>query len=191
MTELINKVTENSKIENELLYVPVERKNFVGIGKMVFEKNKEWNIPHLHFMVDETVSGNFEATLLEFGLVSWSETEEAVIKSLVRQTHVHILMVMDKSGFDGLIKNVDDHVMDDYWRHYRKIEFTMARSGKDLSHKLDNQIVRAIKEMLSEDTKNIIREIAMDNAEKLVAIIDKIYTLTPYSFTYNEIKDAA
>jgi len=184
-------MANTDKKENSLLCVPVEDKNFIGIGKMVFEKNKEWNIPHLHFLVDKTASGNFEATLLEFGLISWSETEEAAIKSLVRQTHSHILMVIEKSGFDGLIRNVDDHVMDDYWRLYRKIEFTMARSGKDLSHKLDNQIVRAIKEMLMEDTKNIIREIAKDNAEKLVAIIDKIYTLNPSTFTYNKIKGAA
>jgi VIT1/CCC1 family predicted Fe2+/Mn2+ transporter len=142
-------------------------------------------------MVDETISGNFEATLLEFGLISWAEDENTAIKSLIKQTHSHILMVIERHSFDGLIKGVDDHVMDDYWRHYRKIEFFLARSGRDLSHKLDSQIVQAIKEMLSEETKNIIREIAKDNAEKLVEFIDKIYTLNPSIFTYNEIKDAA
>jgi len=177
--------------KTETSFVPVNQKNFIGIGKVGFETNKEWNIPNLHFMVDKTASGNFEATLLEFGLISWSETEESAIKSLVRQAHSHILTVTEKSGFDELIKSVDDHVMDDYWRLYRKIEFSLARNGKDLSHKLDNQIVQAIKEMLSEETKNTIREIAKDDAEKLVAIIDKIYTLNPSTFTYNEIKEAA
>jgi hypothetical protein len=179
------------KKENETLFVPVDQKKFVGIGKMGFESNKEWNIPNLHFMVDMTTSGNFEATLLEFGLISWAETEEAAIKSLARQTHSHILMVIEKKGFDGLIRAVDDHVMDDFWKNYRKIEFSFARNGRDLSHKLDSQTVQAIKEMLSEETKNIIREIANTNAEKIVEIIDKIYTLNPSTFTYNEIREAA
>jgi len=118
---------EKTLDKTETSFVPVDQKKFVGIGKMGFETNKEWNIPSLHFMVDKTISGNYEATLLEFGLISWSETEEAAIKSLVRQTHSHILTVTEKAGFDELIKSVDDHVMDDYWRFYRKIEFSLAR----------------------------------------------------------------
>ena len=177
--------------KNETSFVPVDQKNFVGIGKMGFESNKEWNIPNLHFMIDETTSGNYEATLLEFGLISWSETKEAVIKSLARQTHSHILAVIDKNGFDGLIKAVDDHVMDDFWRSYRKIEFSLARNGRDLSHNLDSQIVQAIKEMLSEETKKTIREIANVNAEKIVEVFDKIYSLNLSTFTYNEIMEAA
>jgi len=191
MADKNNFLNKTEETKEGTSFVPVSNKNFVGIGKMAFEKNKEWNIPHLHFMVDKTSSGNYEATLLEFGLISWSESEETAIKSLIRQTHSHILMVIEKSGFDGLIKGVDEHVMDDYWREYRKIEFTMARSGNDLSNNMDKQIIQAIKEMLSEDTKNIIKEIAKDSAEKLVAIIDKIYTLNTSNITYNEIKAAA
>jgi hypothetical protein len=119
--------------------VPVDRKDFIGIGKIVFNSNAEWNIPHLHFIVDKTTSGNYEATSLEFGLVSWSELEREAITSLVKQTYFYILSVMEKSGFDQFIKEVDNHVMDDYRRHYRKIEFSLARHGKDLSH--DEQII--------------------------------------------------
>jgi len=169
----------------------VSDKNFIGIGKMVFEKNAEWNIPHLHFMVDNTKAGNYEATLLEFGLVSWSENQGEAIKNLAKQTHSHILTVMEKAGFDEFIREVDDHVMDDYWRQYRKFEFTMARSGRDLSHKMDRQLVQAIKEKLSEETKKIIMELAKYNAEKLAAYIDKIYALNATTFTYNELKEAA
>jgi len=142
-------------------------------------------------MIDKTASGHFEATLLEFGLISWAETEEAAIKKLARQTHSHILSVIGKNGFNGLIKAVDDHVMDDFWKNYRKIEFSLARNGRDLSHKLDNQIVQAIKEMFSEETKNMIREIANSNAEKIVEIFDEYYSLNPSTFTYNEIREAA
>jgi hypothetical protein len=110
------------------------RGEVAGIGKMVFKTKAEWNIPHLHFMADKTIAGNFEAALLEFGLVSWSETKDEAIKSLVKQTYSHILAVIERSGFDQFIREVDDQVMDGYWRHYRKIEFYLARDGKDLSH---------------------------------------------------------
>ncbi|GHV80507.1 hypothetical protein AGMMS49944_22980 [Spirochaetia bacterium] len=176
---------------NESISVQVNGKNFVGIGKMVFDSNADWNIPHLHFMVDKTTPGNFEATLLEFGLVSWSETQDGAITSLVKQTHSHILAVMKGEGFDRFIRTVDDHVMDGFWRNYRKIEFTLAREGRDLSHEMDSRLVRAIKAMLSEETKNFIREIAKDNAERVVAEIDRILSLTPSTLTYTEIKAAA
>ena len=132
--------------------VPVENKNFVGIGKITFDSNAEWNIPHLHFMVDVTASGNYEATLLEFGLVSWSESLNDAIKSLVKQTYTHILSVLERAGFEQFIREVDDQVMDGYWRCYRKIEFSLAREGRDLSHEMDSRFVRAIKAMLSEKT---------------------------------------
>ena len=171
--------------------VSVDDKDFVGIGKIVLESNAEWNIPHLHFMVNKTTSGNFEAVLLEFGLVSWSETINDSIKSLVKQTHSHILSAMERVGFDQFIQEVDDHVMDGYWRYYRKIEFSLARNGRDLSHEMDSKLVRAIKAMLSEETKKYIREIALDKAEKIVDEIGKILFLTPSTLTYTNIKEAA
>jgi hypothetical protein len=171
--------------------VPVGQKDFIGIGKIVFDSNAEWNIPHLHFMVDKTASGNYEATLLEFGLVSWSESDDEAIKSLIKQTHFYILSVMEKSGFDQFIKEADNHVMDDYWRHYRKIEFSLARYGRDLSHKMDSILVRAIKNMLSEETMKIIRETAKNNAEEVMREVKKILSLTPSTLTYTEVKEAA
>jgi hypothetical protein len=175
----------------ETITVPVDNKNFVGIGKMTFDSNAEWNIPHLHFMVDKTASGNYEATLLEFGLVSWSESLNDAIKSLVKQTHTHILSVLDRTGFEQFIKEVDDQVMDGYWRCYRKIEFSLARDGRDLSHEMDSRFVRAIKAMLSEETMNSIREIAKSNAEIIVTEVEKILSLTPSTLIYNDIKDVA
>jgi hypothetical protein len=175
----------------EPMPVTVDHKTFIGIGKMVFDSNADWNIPHLHFMVDKTQSGNYEATLLEFGLVSWSETPDGAIKSLVKQSHSHILTVMEKAGFDQFIREVNDQVMSGYWKHYRKIEFSLARNGRDLSHAMDSRLVRAIKTMLSEETKRFIREIARDNAEKIVEEFDKILSLTPSVLTYTEIEEAA
>jgi len=141
-------------------------------------------------MVDRTTSGNYEATLLEFGFVSWAENKNEVIKSLVLQTQTYILNVMEKSGFDEFIREVDSNLMDSYWKYYRKIEFTLAKSGRDLSHEMDRHIVQAIIEMVSEETKNLIEKIAKDNVERLKSEIDRIYKLNP-SITYNEIKAAA
>jgi hypothetical protein len=99
--------TEEAAMEQTVL---VDQKDFIGIGKIVFDSNAKWNIPHLHFMVDKTASGNYEATSLEFGLVSWSELEKEAITSLVKQTYFYILSVMEKSSFDQFIKEVDNHV---------------------------------------------------------------------------------
>jgi hypothetical protein len=41
--------------------VRVENRNFVAIGKMIFNSNSRWKIPHLHFMVQEAADGKFEA----------------------------------------------------------------------------------------------------------------------------------
>ena len=171
--------------------VPVDAKHFVGIGKIVFDTNAEWNIPHLHFMVDKTASGNFEATLLEFGLVAWSETQNGAIQSLAKQTHTHILSVLERTGFDHFIREVNDHVMDGYWKNYRTIEFSLARIGKDLSHKLDRQLMQTIRNMISEETKNAIRERAGDNAEDIISTMDKVLALMPPYLTYTEIEAAA
>ena len=176
-------------MNDELQSVPVDEKDFVGVGKMTFESNAEWNIPHLHFMVDKTASGNYESTLLEFCLVSWSENLNDSIKSLVRQTYSHILSVMERAGFEQFVKEADNHVRDGYWRHYRKIGFSLARNGMDLSHYIDSQFVRALKIMISEETKNLILKIARDNVEKFGDEYEKIPSLL--SFNYRKIKAAA
>ena len=172
------KLGDTLRMSNESQSVPVDNRNFVGIGKLAFDSNAEWNIPHLHFMVDKTASGNYEATLLEFGLVSWSEQLNDAIKSLVKQTYSHIRSVMEREGFDQFIREVDDHVMDGYWRNYRKIEFSLARNGMDLSHDIDSQFERALKSMISDETKSFILEIARDNAEKIIEEYDRIPSLT-------------
>jgi hypothetical protein len=129
-------------MNNESKRVSVASKNFIGIGKMAFESSAEWNIPILHFMVDKTTDGNYEATLLEFGLVSWSENQDDAIRSLLKQTHSHILSVLDRTGFDQFINEVYNNAMDEYWKQYRKIDFSLARVGKDLSRQMDNQSMR-------------------------------------------------
>jgi hypothetical protein len=176
-------------MNNESTSVPVDNKNFVGIGKLIFDSDAEWNIPILHFMVDKTASGNYEATLLEFGLVSWSENLNGAIRSLVKQTHSHIFTVLLRTGFDQFIKDVDNYVMDEYWRQYRKMDFSLAREGKDLSHQMDNVSIKEMKAIISEERKNFLLELAKDNAENMVDEFEKMPSLSGYAF--EEIKDAA
>ena len=172
-------------------FVDVNDKDFIGIGKMVFDSNAEWNIPHLHYMVDKTSSGSYEATLLEFGLVSWAADKNDSIMSLVRQTHAHILSIIERNGFEDFIKIVDDHVMDDYWRQYRKFDFILAKDGRDLSHELDSQLMRAIKKMLEEETMISIKKIADGNADKIINEYKKRNSLSPSTLTFNELQEAA
>jgi len=174
---------------SESASVPVDGKNFVGIGKMAFDSNAEWNIPHLHFMVDKTGVGNYEATLLEFGLVSWSESLDGAVRSLLRQTHSHILTVLDRDGFDRFIDEVDSHVMDGYWKRYRMIDFGLARTGKGLSRQMDGRSMREMKAVLSEERKNFLLKIAGDNAENIIDELDKIPSLS--GFAFEEIREAA
>ena len=171
--------------------VPVDGKNFIGVGKMAFASNADWNIPHLHFMVDKTTSGNYEATLLEFGLVSWAEKATDSIVDLAKQTYFYILSVIEKAGFDQLIEDVDDCVMEEYWRQYRKIEFSLARVGKDLSHDIDAQLMRAIKGMISEETKKFISDMGQDNAERIIAEYDRRSSITSPTLNYTKLGEAA
>ena len=174
---------------NEAKSVPVDDKNFVGIGKIIFDSNAEWNIPVLHFMVDKTASGNYEATLLEFGLVSWAEKQNDAIQSLVKQTHSHILHVLQKSEFNQFIDSVNNNVMDEYWKHYRKIDFTLASIGKDLRHQMDTQASREMKAIISEERKNFIQKLIKDNNETIVNELNKLPSLS--GFVFEEIKGAA
>jgi transcriptional regulator of NAD metabolism len=142
-------------------------------------------------MVDKTSSGYFEATLLEFGLVSWAETQEEVIKRLTKLTHFHILSVMEKNDFDQFIHTVDENAMDNYWRNYRRIEFSLAKTGKDLSHDMDSRLIHAVKSMLTEETNKMIEALAKNNAEEIVAEVKRMMTLSSASLTYAEIGMAA
>ena len=116
----------------------MENKQFVAIGKMMIDSlNTEWNIPHLHFIVNQTPSGLFEATNIELILDSSGNTIEEAVKSLSGLTIHYITTVMEKGcGYDEFIAKANSLAMEEYWREYRNIEFTLARKGKDLSHEI-------------------------------------------------------
>jgi hypothetical protein len=62
--------------------------------------------------------------------------------------------------------------MEEYWREYRNIEFSLARNRKDLSHEIANKINAAIKNMLAEEITHQIREVAADVVKTIITNIN-------------------
>jgi hypothetical protein len=172
--------------------VSVDDKNFVGIGKMTFDTNNvEWNIPHLHFLVDKSPLGDFEATLLEFGLVSSGATQEESIEGLASQTRDYIVSVTEKSSYQQFIDDVNTCVMENYWRQYRCIEFSLARKGNDLSHEMGRDVIRAVKSIMSEKMKDVLNSLVQEQAAEIVDMVKKILSVTPTDIQYSIINEAA
>jgi adenosine/AMP kinase len=162
--------------------IPVEQKNFVGIGKIIFETpGYPWNIPHTHFIVNKTPSGMFEATNLELILDSIDDSAEEAAKTLARLTANHVMEIMlRRRGHDELTEIMDTNVMEDYWREYRKIEVELSKTKSDLSHNMDRLWVNALKETLDENIKKIIFGIAKKEAE---AVYDALRGKLPEAAT--------
>jgi hypothetical protein len=149
-------------------------KHFVAIGKMTIDNlNTEWNIPDLHFIVNKTPSGLFEATNIEFILDSDGNTIEEAIEGLTGLTIHYITAAMEKGrGYDEFIDKVNSLAMEDYWREYRNIEFSLARNRKDLSHDIAGKVNATIKNMLAEEITQQIREVAAGVAKTIISNIN-------------------
>jgi hypothetical protein len=176
------------------IHVPVGNREFVGIGKMFFNiPDVSWNIPHLHFLVDSQGPGYYEATCLEFGLVTSGKTPEESIEGLAILTHSHIMAVMESGDrYDQFVTLVDNYAMEDYWRKYRVIEFSLARQGKDLSHNIDKQIERAVRSLISAKRDKALDELARAQASDLIAEVKRIvYLAEVFDFEYTPLGGAA
>jgi hypothetical protein len=171
----------------------MENRHFVAIGKIAFETpGFSWNIPHTHFIVNKTVSGLFEATNLELVLDSVGDSVQEAAQTLARLTAHYVMEIMMKRrGHDELGEVMDTGVMEDYWREYRKIEVELSRTKKDISHNLDRHWVRAIKETMDENLREIIYEKAKQEAEAVYAALrDKIPDGITLSVEYKTIEAA-
>jgi len=152
----------------------MDNKRFVAIGKMTIDNlSAEWNIPDLHFIVNKTPSGLFEATNIEFILDAAGNTIEESIEGLSGLTIHYITAAMNKGrGYDEFIDKVNSLAMEEYWREYRNIEFLLARNRKDLSHDIANKINAAIKNMLAEEIKQQIKNVAADVIKTFITNIN-------------------
>jgi len=151
-----------------------DNKHFVAIGKMTIDNlSTEWNIPDLHFIVNKTPSGLLEATNIEFILDAAGNTIEEAIEGLTGLTIHYITSVMEKGrGYDEFIDKVNSLAMEEYWREYRNIEFSLARKRKDLSHDIANKINAAIKNMLAEEITQQIRDVATGVVKTIISNIN-------------------
>jgi len=152
----------------------MDNKHFIAIGKMTIDNlSTEWNIPDLHFIVNKTPSGLLEATNIEFILDSAGNTIEESIEGLIGLTIHYITSAMEKGrGYDEFIDKVNSLAMEEYWREYRNIEFSLARKRKDLSHDIANKINAAIKNMLAEEITQQIRDVAAGAAKIIISNIN-------------------
>jgi hypothetical protein len=169
-----------------------ENKDFVGIGKVMIDTNSvPWNIPHLHFLVDSMVN-HFEATCLEFGLISCGSAPEESAERLVEQILFHIHTVMYKGGGYGEFKDMaQNNFMNDYWNAYRYIEFCLAQEKRDLSHDIEGRITRAIQDMFDKKVKDLIATKAQEAADEAIREYEKMSAFKVSAVTYVSLKEAA
>ncbi|MDR1317659.1 MAG: hypothetical protein LBK13_12380 [Spirochaetales bacterium] len=173
--------------------VSVEKKKFIGIGKLMFRNTSDvtWHIPHLHFLVDNPQSGYYESTCLEFGLVSSGVTPEEAIERLVMQTRFFIDSVMEKDNYEQFISTVDNFAMCGYWRAYRKIEFSLAETGKDLSSSIDKQIETAVRSIIKKKIDRALDELANAHAREIIAEAKRMVQLSSsFDFQYTSLEAA-
>jgi hypothetical protein len=173
--------------------VSVADKKFVGIGKFLFDTiNIEWNIPHLHFLINETANDNFEATNLEFGLVASGDNAKTAMQRLAGLALFHITSVMTEgNGYREFIDAANGRSMDDYWRAYRVIDFSLGEKGEDLSHQIEKRITRAIQEMFNKQVKDAIIQKAEKRADEIIKAYEELTAVKLVTVQYIDLKDVA
>ena len=123
----------------------VEHLNFVAIGKMSFSVKEDWSIPHLHYMINKIDNEHYEAICIETRtFASASSLEDAakkIVLNIVEDINKNIKCPQD---LDKIIENIDTHFMDGYWKEYRKINFNLAKIGKDINTEMQKRIKEEI-----------------------------------------------
>jgi len=169
-----------------------EKRDIVGIGKMMIDtKSVSWNIPHLHFLVSRN-SSYFEATCLEFGLISTGNTQEESAEHLIEHTIYHIGAVINNGrGFEELKEVALNEFMNGYWGAYRHIEFCLAETKQDLSHEIESRITRALQELFDKKVKEIITSMVKTAADEAIREYEKMSAFKINSVRYRSLEAAA
>ena len=133
---------------NSIDVLSVKGLDFKAIGKIVFSTGeKTWNIPHLHYIINKARDGVYEAVCIELREFASGNT----IAEVVENMGLHLLNYLNSNikksdDIDQLINCVDTNDMDEYWKEYRKIDFTLAKSKKDINSVLQDDIRNSIEE---------------------------------------------
>lgn len=119
----------------------VEHLNFVAIGKMSFSVKRNWSIPHLHYMINKIDDEHYEAICLETRTFASASSIEDVAKKIVLNIVEDINNdIKCPEDLDKIIEDIDTHFMDAYWKEYRKINFNLAKIGKDINTEMEKRI---------------------------------------------------
>jgi hypothetical protein len=153
--------------------------------------NAKWNIPHLHFLIDEAGTDHFEAANLEFGLVASGDRAEKAVERLAGLVRFHITSVMTEgNGYQEFIDAANSRAMDDYWRVYRVTDFSLGEKGKDLSHEIEKRITRTVQEMPSKHIKDSIMQKAQSKADERIKAYEELTAVKLVTVQYAELGDA-
>lgn len=160
-------------------------KNFIGAGKIMYDwYSNDYNIPHLHFLVNKLENGLYEAINLEFSLFALGEDVENAVAELVELTIEHIDIVIKHSrGFTELHETAVSHLMDNYWAEYRHIEFSAASQKQDIEHNVEQRFTNAIYDIITEKYEAELIRLAEEKAEEFVdEIKNRFKHIRKYSF---------
>lgn len=126
--------------------------NFIGIGKIILshDDNVSYNIPHLHFIISKSEDGVIEAISLEFSLVASGDTSERAVQHLAEMLVEYTKRTVATLSFDKLIEAVNNSYMDAFWREYRVMEFTLAKTKQDIGNAVIEQITKRITKEIME-----------------------------------------
>ena len=113
----------------------------VAIGKAIIDtKDKDYNIPHLHFIIIQGLSpdGSYDALNLEYGLhFGHTVAKDAFLGAFQRVLdYFEVNQIDTKEGFLQLLEEQDNLALSDYWREFRKMEMKLATQKKDLGSTL-------------------------------------------------------
>ena len=145
--------------------------HFVGAGKIMYNNfHPDFNMPHLHFLViryDEEAL--YQAVNLELQLFAASNTPENAIAELTALTSTHIITVCNEGrGYEEFMETALEKSMDNYWREYRRFEFTAAKNKQDIGHAVEQRIKNKVIEKL----KLLVKDVLQTNADKVEELID-------------------
>lgn len=143
---------------------------FKAIGKIVLKNNSEWNIPHLHFMVNKSEDNIYEAVCLELSFFnSGKNIEEATTNLITNILSYFNYNIKSSSDLDKILGNIDTNIMDMYWRKYRVFDYQLAKIGSDINSQLEKQIIKKVedfyKNKIAEYKKKIKELIEDENLE--------------------------
>ncbi|WP_147735534.1 hypothetical protein [Brachyspira aalborgi] len=143
---------------------------FKAIGKIVLKNNSEWNIPHLHFMVNKSEDNIYEAVCLELSFFnSGKNIEEATTNLITNILSYFNYNIKSSSDLDKILGNIDTNIMDMYWRKYRVFDYQLAKIGSDINSQLEKQIIKKVedfyKNKIAEYEKKIKELIEGENLE--------------------------